>query len=682
MIECDTSPTDAKHYKIRNKIQKRRKFAAFCLIGILALSNLVLSSVKVKAQTPELGGLVPAGGPRGQTTLIHVEGKNLAGAHLYLSGSGIAIKSQQVAASGNQITAEVTVETNARLGPHDIRIATPKGISGGARFWVDVLPNRVLDQPMSEAMPPVELNGKGSEVINGRIAARSGRDRFALTVAAGDVWSFDCYADRIRSRFDPVLELRDEAGVSQRLVQSTWESDPRFSYRFAKAGRYSLTVRDSEYNGGPNFTYRLQAGRVPFVAGYLPRGGQPGQTIPLRLQGLGLASLPVPTAIPLDITTDTYWAEVPTAAGMSSLLPLLVESEPVLDAGDGAGVRALPGFPLAVDGVFMRSSHAKFSFHGAVKAHYLFDLLGRRIGSRIDGIIRVLDAAGKEIAANDDAPNLGKDARLDFAPPTEGEYSIEVSNVEDVTGPDCYYRLKMSLVQPDFNVSINTDKLSVPRGNTIELPVRLERLGGYAGPVLVRLENLPAGLQAQGGIIAAGKNEVQVTLTALPNAEYTGSGIRIIGEAAIGGKAVVHDAPGWERYEHRSIDLVLSVEFNYTRPHHLWDLLLAAVTERAAPITVTTSMADVQLAPGKSVEIPIHVTREANAKNEIKLEIRNLPAKVTATLASIPANQTEGKLVLTAAADAAPDITNIILQAKHDNAVTLAPAIHLSVKKP
>ena len=198
---------------------------------------------------------------------------------------------------------------------------------------------------------------------------------------------------------------------------------------------------------------------------------------------------------------------------------------------------------------------------------------------------------------------------------------------------------------------------------------------------MVRIENLPAGMQAQGGLIAAGKNEVQITLTALPNAEYTGSGIRILGEAAIGGKTVVHDVPGWERYEHRSIDLVLSVEFGYTRPHHLWDLLLAAVTERTSPITLTT-LTDVQIVPGKTVEIPIHVTREVGAKNEIKLEVRNLPGKVTAALASIPANQTEGKLILTAAADAAPDAVNLILQAKHDNAVTLAPAIHLAVKKP
>ena len=90
----------------------------------------------------------------------------------------------------------------------------------------------------------------------------------------------------------------------------------------------------------------------------------------------------------------------------------------------------------------------------------------------------------------------------------KGDYIVEAGNVEEVTGPDCYYRLDASLVQPDFKIAIETDRLAVPRGGTIELPVTLERLGGYAGPVTVRVENLPPGVRSQGGIVPAGKNNV------------------------------------------------------------------------------------------------------------------------------------------------------------------------------
>ena len=633
------------------------------------------------AQGPEIGGLLPAGGPRGQATQVHIDGKNLTGARLYLSGSGVAVKSLQVDAKGEQLTAELAVETGARLGPHEVRVATPKGVSGGARFWVDTLPNKVIEQPMSEAMPPVEINAAVPAVINGRILNRTERDRFTLTAKSGETWSFDCFADRIRSRFDPVLEIRDEAGVSLKLAQSTWESDPRFVYKFAKAGRYFLTVRDSEYNGGPNYTYRLLAGRMPLIFGYSPRGGQPGSAVSVALQGSGLTVARVPVTLPADVPNGVFWAEM-QAAGTPALIPLLVGPEPVFDAGEGQVTRPLPAFPVAVDGIFARTPRARFTFHAKLGTTYLFDLMGRRIGSRIDGIVRVLNAAGKEIAANDDAPGLGKEARLEFAPTAEGDYTVEAGNVEEVTGPDCYYRLYASLVQPDFKLAIETDRLAVPRGGTIELPITLERLGGYAGPVSVRAQNLPPGVHSQGGIIPAGKSNIVITLTTAPDAPFAASGIRLVGEAVIGGKTLVHDAPAWERYEHRSIDLLLSVEYSYTRPHHIWDMLLLAATERTAPLTVSTTQTVLTLAPGATLELPIHVQREANAAKEIKLEARNLPAKVTATLAPIPAGQSDGKLILKAAPDAPADIANVIVQATHENAVALAPALRLTVQKP
>jgi hypothetical protein len=645
---------------------------------------LVLSSgfaFPALAQAPELGGLLPAGGVRGQSTQVRIEGKNLTGARLYLSGSGVTVKSLQVTPDGNRLTADLSVEPGAKLGPHEVRLATSKGVSNGARFWVDLIPNQVVEAPMTENMPPIVLEGANPIAVNGRIAARAGRDRFVLTAAAGDTWSFDCFADRIRSRFDPVLELRDEAGVSLKLVQSMWETDPRFVYRFAKAGRYFLAVRDSEYNGGPNYTYRLRVGRMAFLAGYSPRGAPPGQQVHLALDGTNLTTQQATVAIPSDAAPGMYWAEVNADRSGPMIVPLMVENEAVLDAGQGDAPQPLPALPAAIDGVFGRSSHSRFTFHSAAQAAYLFDLLGRRIGSRIDGQIRVLNAAGKEIAANDDAPGLGKDARLAFTAPADGDYTVEVGNVEEITGADCYYRLKASRVTPDFLLSIATDRLTVPVGGTVSVPVTLERTGGFQDAVEVRLEGLPEGVTARGGTIAPGKTTIEATLTAAPGTSISASGIHVSGIATIAGKPMVHAAPAWEKYEHRSIDLGLAVEFSYTRPHHLWDLLLLGVTERTDAFTFALPPASITLAPGKTIDIPVHVDRQPNAKNEIKLELRGLPAKVTAAAASIPAGQTEGKITLTAAPDAATDLSSVVLIGHLDNSNTLAPAIQLSVRK-
>ncbi len=665
-----------------------------CVSVSLALAGGSLSSAW--AQAPDVGGMLPSGGPRGQTTRIRIDGKNLAGSRLQVSGGGIAVKSVQAPADGNGLTAELEVGTGARLGPHEVRVTTPKGVSGGLRFWVDVRGNQVLEQTLAESAVPIELDGKANAVINGRIAARAGRDRFAFTAMQGETWTFDCFADRIRSRFDPVLEITDAKGVSLKLAQSTWESDPRFGYTFAKPGRYFLTVRDSEYNGGPNYTYRLLAGRAGLISTLLPHGGQPGKTVELTLQGANLAATTIPVTLPSDVASGVYWADVavgkagsPGSTGISGtsdgsnvlLVPLMVDLATAQNVGSVESLQSLPPLPANLDGVFARSPRARFAFHATPKTRIMFDLFGRRIGSRIDGAIRILDAAGKELAANDDAPGLGKDAQLEFAAPAEGTYTVEISNVEEVVGPDCGYRLAVRPVVPDFRLAIGVDKLAVPVGGTIALPVTLERLGGFNGAVMVNVANLLPGVTCAGGTIAAGKNTTELTLTAAPNTPFAASDVHIRGEATVGGKTVVQEAPAWEQYEHRSIDLLLSVEFSYTRPHHLWDMLVLATTERTNAITVTTPVSNLKLTQGVTAEIPIHILREPNAKGEIKLDARNLPAKVTLTATAIPDGQTDGKITLTAAPDAPADFANIIVQAHIGNSVILVPAIALTVAK-
>lgn len=558
----------------------RHSAKLFRNLATACLALLVVASAR--AQAPELGGLLPSGGLRGGTTTVRIDGRHFAGARLHLSGAGVSVKSLQTNPAGDQLTAEISVSANAPLGEHEVRITTPKGVSNGARFFVDVYPNHVIETPMKESAPPLSLDGMTPVVINSRIASKTARDRFTLAVSAGEEWVFDCFADRIRSRFDPVLEITDEAGVNIRLAQSTWESDPRFFHRFAKSGRYLLTVRDSEYNGGANYTYRLLAGRLPFLSRFSPLGGTPGSAVQLSLQGENISPKQVAIAIPAS-ASGTYWAEVPQDSGKPLLVPMLTSSERVIERLNSNSVQPLPAFPLAIDGVFMDSPTARFSFRANAQTKYHFDLLGRRIGSRIDGEIRILNAEGKEVASNDDAPGLGKEARLEFVAPESRDYTIEIRNVEEVTGATCRYRLKARVVEPDFQVSIATDRLSVAQGGTISISVNVERSGGFTGAVEVVVEGLPAGVTAPVAVIPADKPSVDLKIVAGASAAVVANEIHIFGRAKIGGKMALREAPAWEKYEHRSIDLLLSVEYNYVRPFHLWDMLLLAITPAEPP---------------------------------------------------------------------------------------------------
>ncbi len=58
-------------------------------------------------------------------------------------------------------------------------------------------------------------------------------------------------------------------------------------------------------------------------------------------------------------------------------------------------------------------------------------------------MLRILDAAGKQLARSDDSPGTGLDVRIDFAFPAEGSYYVEVTDARFSTQVQNFYRLKM-----------------------------------------------------------------------------------------------------------------------------------------------------------------------------------------------------------------------------------------------
>jgi hypothetical protein len=645
---------------------------------LCASASLGLTSAAA-AQAPELSGVFPGGGPRGGTTTVQIDGKNLAGATLRFSGRGISVKGLTVAPGGMQATAEIAVEKDAWLGPREMRLICPKGISNGGKFWVDTLPNSVVASP-SEADAPVSIDRDGRAVFNGRFSRNAERHRFAFEAKPGEQWVFQCRAFRIHSRFDPVFELRDENGRMVALAQNTWEADPTFVFNAIKGGKYVLTLRDSEYKGGPNFTYRLTAGVVPVAAGRLPLGGAPGGQIKLAITGPNMGSGAVTTlttVIPADVDTREFWADV-EAGGKRVSVPLLVERGSVTCAPE-SGDATLPELPAIVDGVFSKGPVARVKFHAASKERLLFDLLGRRIGSRIDGSLRVLDSSGKEIASNDDT--VGKDSRMEFAPPAPGDYVLEIANLEEKTGPDCYWRLRAYRVTPDFTIELRSDRLHVPAGGTVALPVEVIRSGGYTGPVELRATGLPSGVSSSPVVVPPDKAKGELTFTAIPDAPLAFSDLRIIGGAKIDGKDVIRDARGWEQYEHRSIDQVLAKEYSYTRPHHDWDMLLAAVTENKPAFTVNVEPDEVALNPGGKCEFTIKVDRKGANPGVVKISYHNLPRGVTASASDIPDGKNEIKVTLTAAPDAPADIPYVIVTGSIGNASATSRPLRVGVIK-
>jgi hypothetical protein len=646
---------------------------------VVSIWLLLALGLPAPAQAPEIAGILPAGGQRATSTVIHVDGRNLKNAQVMLSGSGVRVEKVEANAAGDQATVHLAIASDAPLGPREMRLWTPGGVSNPGRLWIDVFPEQMETEPNDNAAHAQTLD-RFPVVVNGRIQAPTDQDVFAIRAGAGETWVFDCNAARLISHLDPMLELRNEAGQPLDMAQSLWESDPRLIYRFTKAGRYFLTLRDTQFLGGPDYVYRLTVGKLPTLTGFLPRGGRPGETVMLQAEGVNLgAAKSLQVALPADAAPDDVWVSPETENGPALPIRLLVDTLPVVSVGKSPGDMPLPAPPCLLDSLFTHSPRQRFTLRAAAKERLEFDLLGRRISSRIDGALRVLDAAGKEIAANDDA--VGKDARLEFTAPAAGVYTLEVRNVGEATGPDCFYRLAVRRAEPDFKVMLSDDRLHVGAGGTTAVTVTAERLHGFDGPITITAEALPKGAVCRGGVIAPGRNTGELTLTAPPDTPLGASIIRLRGTATIAGRTIAHNVVPREQYLPRAIDPGMFTDDSYRRPYHDCEILPLGVVPRAEPFALETTPETVTLAPGQHIEITVRAVRRPGADGEITLELGDLPGKVKAELKPIPAHQTESRILLTAAPDAPAAVRSLVVRGHLDKTVEPAPAVTLTVRR-
>jgi hypothetical protein len=104
---------------------------------------------------------------------------------------------------------------------------------------------------------------------------------------------------------------------------------------------------------------------------------------------------------------------------------------------------AVRNAPVVVNGALAGPERDVYRVHGKAGERRVFEVEARRCGSAIDPVLRILDASGKQLARNDDAPGAGLDARLDFTFPSEGNYYVEVTDARFSSQAQNFYRLKM-----------------------------------------------------------------------------------------------------------------------------------------------------------------------------------------------------------------------------------------------
>jgi hypothetical protein len=153
---------------------------------------------------------------------------------------------------------------------------------------------------------------------------------------------------------------------------------------------------------------------------------------------------------------------------------------------------------------------------------------------------------------NDDEPTqrFGVDSQLLFAPPADGDYVVRLTDVRgagsDSKPDDFRYTLTVRPPQPSFTIAVGGKDPKVSPGSGRELTFTATRIEGFAGPIRIDVENLPAGYTFHGPVeIEAGQQQAIGVLSASADAvaadEESERAVMVKATATVAGREVVQE---------------------------------------------------------------------------------------------------------------------------------------------
>lgn len=683
------------------------------LLRRLALFTLALCvccagrSASAQTSFPMLGSVFPVSVQRGKTTEVTVStggngGGNIYGAYKALfEGEGIKAeavvpekgwpardpKTPNTVPQVGEVKLRVTVTADAPLGVREFRLGTPHhGISSVGQIVISDEPQVTEVEPNNEAAQAQAVTLPC--VVNGKFQAGEDVDTYKFKVEAGQEVVFAVQCARLQDKIhdlqdhaDPMLVLRDASGKELNRNDDYYRADPLLHYKFEKAGEYFLQIRDVKYGGNPHWVYALTMTMRPYVTGVVPCAVRPGQSNELRVTGFNLGGaksvrLDVPGTAPRGVWT----AQLKLPGGLSNAVPLLVSDVPQLvneSKAAAAGSKTITAslsstniapaslrlpLPGGVSSLLEKSGQIdRYTFAAKKGSKWAFEVTARRLDSEMDSEIKLRDAKGNVLAANDDA--IGKDSRLDlWEAPADGDYTIDVRDLTGGAGPNVFYNLTATAVHPDFALRCDTDRAMIAPGNRTCWYVFVDRKYGFAGPVTVEIKGLPAGVTATPLTVPPALGQGVVFLMAAPDAKIDTANVQVIGTGKIKdekGQEVMAShgaAPLTEIYMPGGGRGLLPVETQGI-----------SVTD-TNDIEVSANMQEVTLAPGGTIKIEVTVKRRPDYTKPITLEMRvkhldsiytnPLPPGVVidegASKTLLNDNETKGHIVLKVNGDAPP----------------------------
>lgn len=515
----------------------------------------------VQASPPIAVYIFPAGGQRGSTVNVKVGGLFLHQCCGFeMIGPGVQfpkelkriptlwfegpllplVESQRAEDYPKDMAGQLQIAKDAPHGLRYWRLWTSQGATPSMKFVVGDQPE-VVEEEIDGDPAPVKV--MTPVTINGRIFPREDVDVWTFTAKKGQsVWC-EVNAARLGSPLAARLEIRDAQGRRLAENDDAGGPDPRLRFVAPADGEFQVHIADVQYQGGQAYVYRLTVTSDPIVERVFPLGGKRGGSVQLQLSGQGVPATPVTVAIPANAETACAY-QFEAAGKRSDRIHLDVDDLPEVVEGAGSS----HAVPAIFNGRIAQPGEVDAWTVTAKKGENLeFDLRAGRLGSPLDGIVTLHDAAGKQLARAEAGGNQ-LDPKLSVAAPADGAYTVKVQDrFRSRGGPEFAYRLRIAKpAAPDFRLYLAVDPrnssigdaVTVLRKGQAKLKINADRIGGFKEPIALTVDGLPAGITAAPATLAAGQTSMDLTFKAEADAKIVATHVRIQGTAKVNGQDV------------------------------------------------------------------------------------------------------------------------------------------------
>lgn len=518
----------------------------------------------VPAKTPDSVHLFPAGAQRGSTVAVHVGlEQSPPNTNFYIRGDGVSgdsVLSREVFDDGQpsprripteipinyprQWAAEISISPDAPLGAASWdTFCASGGSSGSLPFIIGDLPEFIEQEPNSTlakahpTMLPI--------TVNGQIHGERDLDYYLVELQSGQVIYGEVLARRLGSKLEPTIAIFDASGKPQIFQEDSIGDDPLFAFKASEAGAYTIQLGNVSFHGSPSHVYRMNLTYDPVAPYVFPIGAPAGQPTKFRflaMDGAG-GQLEIERELTLNGVPGAYKSV--DVEGLSNRPPLRI-LPPNAQVITTLTHRQKPEVDI-ITGQTANGVLAPFSsdtFNLVVEDKTPIDLrvhAPAQTSATSLVIVTIRNSEGKTLVKTKLNPTSHSvKAYHHMANPAPGNYSIEVQSLGGVKSDHRLgsYQLELSSSNPDFSLTAARDCVTVIQGQSIEIPITLNRHGGFRGEVTLSITGIPEGVVIENNLIGEDEQGTKLKLTLPADEPSTRHEIQISGEATINGQVI------------------------------------------------------------------------------------------------------------------------------------------------